>query len=364
MLCEEFFSSINEKEEILRKLQSEVPIDYNPSHNEIFKQNNINNGNNLDNGNKENIDLTLKKEKSDKKGMRMIFFSNDLENYNETEKQSIDELVNYLKKDKEIYKVLEKDPSVIFDIYRFHYHLDFDLEETKKRTLEYLSIFKEGFPVNKNYLKLIKLGYIYTQGRDKQYIPNIVFDVNRLLDNIDKIEYSDFMRSVLFVLEFVIKFQFVRGKVETWNLILNLDIHNNFENEVFKLKYFYSQITALVKKFYPNRTNNIYVYLRTEDFYLRSNDKNYDFMVFNFFRDFLNNELIRSVYIIDHELTSSSYQYIKQYSFETISLLTFFNEYICKSVLEEKYFGSLKNNKHFFEFVNSKLILFFKLIKL
>lgn len=360
MLCEEFFSSINDKEEIFNKFQSEVPNDYNPSQNEIFKANIIHNEDNLANGNRENLDfIDNKKEKLNHKATRMIFFSNDLENYNDSEKSCIEELVNFLRKDKEIFKVLEKDPSAIFDIYRFHYHLDFNLEETKKRTLEYLNQFKEGFPVNKNYLKLIKLGYIYTQGRDKQYLPNIVFDANRLLDNVDKIEYSDFMRSVLFVLEFVIKFQFVRGKVENWNLILNLDIHSNFENDVFKLKYFYSQLIPLIKKFYPNRTNNIYIYIRTEDFYLRSYDKNYDFMVFNFFRDFLNNELIRSVYIIDHELTTTSYQYIKQYSFETISLLTFFNEYINKSSLEEKYFGSSKNNKHFFEFVNSKSFNFF-----
>jgi hypothetical protein len=350
MLCEEFFSSINEKSIVLKKYQSEVPANYNPSNNEIFKPSTDNSK--IHNGNKENLDSTNKTVSN--KITRMIFYSKDLENYDETEKANIEALVKYLSKEKDILKLLEEDSSVIFDIYRFHYSLNYDFEQTKKRIIEYLSLFKEGFPVNKNYLRLIKQGYIYTQGRDKKFLPNIVFDVNRLLDNIDKIEYSDFMRSIVFVLEFVIKFLFVKGKVETWNLIINLDVQTNFENETFKLKYFYSQITALIKKFYPNRTNDIYIYLRTEDFYLRGNDKNYDFMVFNFFRDFLNNELIRSVYIIDHELTTLSYQYINQYSFETISLVRFFNEYICKNALEEKYFGSIKNNKNFFEFVNSK----------
>eukprot|EP00340_Litonotus_pictus_P012936 CAMPEP_0170535130 /NCGR_PEP_ID=MMETSP0209-20121228/97835_1 /TAXON_ID=665100 ORGANISM="Litonotus pictus, Strain P1" /NCGR_SAMPLE_ID=MMETSP0209 /ASSEMBLY_ACC=CAM_ASM_000301 /LENGTH=276 /DNA_ID=CAMNT_0010835655 /DNA_START=672 /DNA_END=1498 /DNA_ORIENTATION=- len=104
---------------------------------------------------------------------------------------------------------------------------------------------------------------------------------------------------------------------------------------------------------YPFRTNKVFAFLRAEEFYMRSPETNQDISIFEFFKDFLSSDFTENVLIIDHELSSYYSKQLKIYSFKSISLIQYFNEYVNKDSTEEKYFGSTNNKKDFFEFVNS-----------
>lgn len=354
MLIEEFFSSVNNKETLIKERNESIPINYSPNEKEVFQLQDLSSETYLKNGNHEEINM-----KNGLLKQRVIFYSENLDNYSVQEKKYFNSLKESVKSDYDLSQLLEKDQLVLYDMFRFHYKTGFDFKETKTSILEYLSLFEKGFPSNKTYLKLIKLGFIYIKGRDKQYRPNIIFDVNRFLDFVDKLEYSELLRSVVFVLEYIIKFILVRGKVENWNFVINLDIKKSYQKESFKLKYFYSQLIPLIKNNYPYRTNNIFVFLRTEDFFLRDHGENqhkYDSFLFEFFKDFLNSDLIRNITIINHELSANLKLNIQKYSIKSINLVEFYNEYISKDQVEEKYFGNEKNLKMFFENVNCKFI--------
>ena len=352
MLIKEFFSSVNNQEELENDLKTEVPEEYTPPNNVVFSQvkwERVIINNDTPNGNITESKLNLNSE-------RKIFFSFELRDYDENEKYHIDNFLKTLKSDKKLAKVLENDPSTIFDMFRFLVQSNFDYSIAKDNIINYLSFFQEGFPTNKNYLKLIKYGYIYIQGRDKFYRPNIVIDINRIIEYCDKIEISDFVRSVIFVLEFVIRFKFIRGKVENWNIIINLDVQSKFNNMSLKLKGFYSEIVTRIINFYPFRTNKIFIFLRTEQFYLRKESNTIDIEVYEFFKNYITDVIDCGIIIINHELSNLYLSILKQFSIKNITLLDFFNDYISKDEVEERYFGSLNNIKSFFEFVNSNFL--------
>lgn len=366
MIPDEFYSSINNQLKVFETYQAQIPISYAPDASAVFRE--VKSSLlGKDNGNPNQ----LKDVNQEVIKWRYIFFSPELENYSNFEVEALNQIVYDAKKTQKLKKIIERDPSTIFDFLRFHFNSECNTQMSISSIINYITHFEEGYPSNKTYLKLIKLGYIYVQGRDKEFRPNVVLDMERYDTYYDKIVDADLFRSIFFVLEFVQRFMLKRGYVENWNFIINLNVKVLEQSKILKYRYLVYQLITKLQDMYPYRIWNIYVFRKTND-KLKSDISNsqlgsnadqsdllrFDYELLNLFTDFLNSEKCARIFLVDKGLNSSIDNYIKQHhsNVSKISIVDFFNIFVNMNEVEEKFYGSKSNIKEFFEFVNSKSI--------
>lgn len=404
MIKDDFFTCINNYRTVFENYQKEIPENFLPDEDIIFYNNKLHDLQNnsmysckpLDNGimedssnNNNNIqdsnikDNNTSKQSENEEKHRLIYFSKNLENYSDKEKLNIQSLEKSITEVPILYNILVKDSKTIFDFFRFYKFFNYNIQETIDSILKYISHFEEGYSSNKTYLKLIKLGYFYIQGRDKNFRPNLVFDICRFISYSSNIEYGDFLRSIVFVLEFVTKFMLLRGKVENWNLILNFNLNDLYKDEeftnnikhlnskIYLVKFYFSELLMKLEKMYPYRINEIFIYRNTDssknidllksDHVLQKNT-NLEYELYSFFSELIPNKSNSNIKFVENNNLNNNNNFLSTLIDKNIalkkvvkiSLLELFNIYINKNEIEEKYFGSKDNIKLFFSYVNSK----------
>jgi len=133
------------------------------------------------------------------------------------------EMINYNSNNKNKKLVLPDDwPDC--ETLRFLQSTSYDNSKTISLILEHLDWKNIFYPlkVNQNVEKILNSGYIYIHGRDNQFRPIVVINAKRYLDISKLYPFEDFVRSIIYFIEYMIKNLLIKGQVELWNVISDL----------------------------------------------------------------------------------------------------------------------------------------------
>ena len=82
---------------------------------------------------------------------------------------------------------------------------------------------KTNIPVkyNEKHIEILNLGFIYVQGRDHQFRPIIVLNIQNFIKNKDKYTFDEWNSAILYLIEFIIENLLLPGQIENWVVIAN-----------------------------------------------------------------------------------------------------------------------------------------------
>lgn len=145
------------------------------------------------------------------------------------------------------------------DILRFLISLEFDNEKTYKSLLEFLDFKIKYFPIklNENIIYILSSGFIYIHGRDNRYRPNIILTPNIFLVESKKnknLTYTDWMLSVVYLLDYCIEFLFIPGQIESWNIVCDMK-----DVALYSVPNELKNLLTVIQQNYKNRLNIMYV---------------------------------------------------------------------------------------------------------
>jgi len=159
-------------------------------------------------------------EKKPKKSYRKIYSDTQYFDY---EKQMINDYKQIINNHPEV-----KVPNYIDDAYllRLIYADDCNLEVAFKRLVKYIEWSNKTFPIiippKSKYIEMLNKGFVYAYGRDHRFRPILVFR----LKEFSKIEKMYSVQEVIeagcFLGQFIVNNMMIPGKIERWNLIINL----------------------------------------------------------------------------------------------------------------------------------------------
>ena len=139
------------------------------------------------------------------------------------EKKLIDDYKQVINKHPEV-----KVPNFIDEaLYlRFIYADDCNVEVAFKRLVKYIEWSNKTFPImlqpKSKIIELLNRGFAYVYGRDHRYRPLLIFRLKEF-SKIEKIySVQEVIEAGCFLGQFVINHMMIPGKVERWNLVINL----------------------------------------------------------------------------------------------------------------------------------------------
>ena len=142
----------------------------------------------------------------------------------------------------------------------------FNINETIV-SLKLLSQFKEN---NKNLFncglndlsieiqRALNYGAIYIHGRDSDFRPNIVINIDAYLKSKTEIKGETWVKSIIFLSSYIINNYMIPGQVETWNIIINLE-----NTSLFSMPNDILQIIKTMKENFKGRVSSIFVFKLT-----------------------------------------------------------------------------------------------------
>jgi hypothetical protein len=85
-------------------------------------------------------------------------------------------------------------------------------------------LMPKGFNIlyNKQTIEILNLGSMYISGRDNRFRPNIVIKLKLFKNKFKKYTINEWTDAIIFLLEYCIKYMLIPGKVESWNIILDI----------------------------------------------------------------------------------------------------------------------------------------------
>ena len=141
-------------------------------------------------------------------------------------------------------------------ILRFLYINNMDSNLAKKkfiRSERFLKRFElNGFSGRAE--NIIKKGSIYIFGRDKDYYPNLIIDIDEL--NCEKIKKKDIFESILYLSIIIIENMLIPYFLEQFNIVFKFKKKNIFEFWIKFLKIF----DLIFCEIFPMRINNIFFF--------------------------------------------------------------------------------------------------------
>lgn len=147
------------------------------------------------------------------------------------------------------------------DKLRFLHAVSFNLSEAielLKRNTDFLNDYSFIFdnPATGVIKDILNSGIIYVHGRDSDYRPIIVFNINEFTNHKNAYSENDWTNAILFVCNYVIKELLIPGQVETWNIILNLENMSVFSSIPSDIR----SIMSVMQGHYKGRLHLIYVF--------------------------------------------------------------------------------------------------------
>ena len=165
-------------------------------------------------------DLIEINHKKPKKSYRKIYSDSP---FFDNEKQYIAEFKQLLSQHPEV-----KIPSYMDDalLLRFIYADECKLEVVFKRFVKYIEWSNKTYPIvitpKSKLIEILNKGFVYVHGRDCRFRPILVFRLQEFV-KIEKIySVEEVIECGCFLGQFVINNMMIPGKIERWNLIINL----------------------------------------------------------------------------------------------------------------------------------------------
>jgi hypothetical protein len=164
-----------------------------------------------------------------KKRIRRIFFFNNTE-WTEFEKSEISKFISFAKRKEADEKNNKYSIKSIVDtlpeetILRFIQAAKFDYEKGEEFIFNYLSWRKLYFPfeLTSPVIEILDSGFLYTFGRDKRFRPICILNTEVYLKLQSKYSSGDWLRAVVYFLEYLIHHMLIPGQVEDWCVISDL----------------------------------------------------------------------------------------------------------------------------------------------
>ena len=140
--------------------------------------------------------------------------------YLEIEKQHITALKKELRKMSPNLEMFLEDCLIL----RFLQASRNDYQRTLDMILDHLKWKESIFPIriNENIRKILNSGFIYVHGRDCRYRPIIVLNPNIYVENSGLYQYEDWMNSITYLMDYLVKYCLIPGQVENWSIICNV----------------------------------------------------------------------------------------------------------------------------------------------
>jgi hypothetical protein len=166
------------------------------------------------------LELVEFNKKKPKKTYRTIYHNVP---FAEHEIQYINEFKQFLTTKPEIKLPDYMDDALLL---RYIYADECDYKEVYKRLVKYLEWANKTFPLiiqpKSKIIEILNKGFVYVYGRDCRYRPILVFRVREFVKNEKIYSVQEVIESGCFLGQFVINNMLIPGKVERWNLIINL----------------------------------------------------------------------------------------------------------------------------------------------
>ena len=165
--------------------------------------------------------------KNEKDILRRMFNNVKFTNY---ENKKIIELYEYLRNDNK----KEKKNKFLFPKYwndgetvRFLQANNFDIKDTKKGIQSNFEWLNEIYPFNIDLKikEILNSGLIYMYGRDKHFRPILIIEANKNSELIDKkkLTLDDISKAIIYFLNYIINYVFIKCQIENWTIICDLD---------------------------------------------------------------------------------------------------------------------------------------------
>ena len=119
-------------------------------------------------------------------------------------------------------------PSFFDDglLLRFIFADECDLEVSFKRLVKYVEWSNKTFPIimkpNSKLVEILNKGFFYLYGRDCRFRPILVFRAKEFVKNEKTYSVQEIIEAGCFLGQFALNNMMIPGKIERWNLVINL----------------------------------------------------------------------------------------------------------------------------------------------
>ena len=182
-------------------------------------------------------------------------------NYTSFELEKINGLLDYIKQNNE--KTEKEGEKVVLNhewnnawILRILQSHNYDLKITYSSLVSYLEWRKTYLPIkpSNNICKILNIGFIYSHGRDNRYRPIIVIKVRDFKRNYEKFPYEDWLASIIYLLEYILERQLIKGQIENWNLLCDCE-----DASVFSLPNEFKRLLEVLQNNYKCRLYTLFI---------------------------------------------------------------------------------------------------------
>jgi hypothetical protein len=156
------------------------------------------------------------------KSIRRLFEGSNLKLF-DFEKEKIKELKDFVKAQGSNFDYCDS------YLHRFLQSCEYDINKTYAWLKSNHEFRKVQMPMNnpnilfnKKTIEILNLGFIYFSGRDNRFRPNIVIKLSILRKKFKKFTFEQWCDAITFLIEYCISYMLIPGKVENWNVILDL----------------------------------------------------------------------------------------------------------------------------------------------
>ena len=197
-------------------------------------------------------------EKNPIKTLRRVFEGNV--EYTSFEKEKIKGFLIYINENNRTCKEQEKiilpndwNDSQTLKMLLSH---SYDNKITLTNTLVYLEWRRTYLPIqpSDNIIRILNIGFIYSHGRDSRFRPLIVLKVRDFKRNYEKFAYEDWVRSIIYLLEYVVSSLLIKGQIENWNILVDCE-----DASLFSLPSEFKKILLILQNNYKCRLYKLYI---------------------------------------------------------------------------------------------------------
>ncbi|MCQ2815666.1 MAG: SEC14 family lipid-binding protein [archaeon] len=194
------------------------------------------------------------------KPIRRIFKC-PIESFDENELTKIIEIDDYIKEQKYVLPDYYKGEDKLRQLQGN----DYKIEASYKEIVHEIEWKKEHLPIQltDDIMKVLNSGFIYVHGRDNFFRP-LIF-VNPMKFNSKEIPLEVWQNGLYYLIDYMIKYYLVPGKVENWNFIIDCGDLNLKKLPIVDLKALFAGMKGVYRcrlyRLYLLRLRSLFLYL-------------------------------------------------------------------------------------------------------
>ena len=158
-----------------------------------------------------------------KKVIRRIFSLID-NNWSDYEKTQLKDFRKYLISNESKFQVNIPEDFSEEIILRFLQATQFNFQKSNEYLHNHIKWKEIYFPfeLNKNIIEILSSGFLYSYGRDKQFRPIVILNTSIYIKNKSQYPYDDWLKAIIYFLEYLIHHLLIPGTVEDWCVISDM----------------------------------------------------------------------------------------------------------------------------------------------